>query len=372
MVTYQKQLLNSKRTYSVISLFIGLLLIGPLHGQEMARNIEEIMQFAGTPGIQISYSKGKKTTNYAQGIKKHGEVDSILSDTRFQAASLTKVVTTYAFFRLVDQGLISLDKPLLEYYAYDRLQETPKGDKITARMVLTHHTGLLNWEGDVPTDTWRKTPLTLQFEPGTDYMYSGEGFYFLQETMEHITGKSFQEIIEEHVIQPLAMRHSNIVWNDSLLNNTAYGHNAYDKPRKLGTYRKSNAAYTLYTTSEDYLTFVNKAIVEGQGLKKSTHKMMLTRSAEAKKGKTGSRDDQYVPCALGLRMQLNEKGTAYWHTGSNPGFRCFFITYPHTKETLTVFMNSETAFPAMKKLMELFLSPQQTFWAYDWRQGELD
>lgn len=360
------------KIYITLYLFISLLCISPAQSQDINTQIEEIMHLAGTPGIQISFSKGKEVKNYVQGLKKQGEDEPILSDTRFQAASLTKVVAAYAFFRLVDQGLINLDTPLLDYYAYDRLKETPGGDKITARMVLTHHSGLLNWEGDVPTDTWRKTPLTLQFEPGTDYMYSGEGFYFLQETMEHITGKSFQEIIEQEVLKPLAMTKSNIVWNDSLANNTAYGHYSYDKPRKLGTYRKSNAAYTLYTTSEDYLRFVNKAIIKGEGLKKTTHQLMLTRSAEAKKGKTISSDDQYVPCALGMRMQLNEKGTAYWHTGSNPGFRCFFITYPSTKETLTVFMNSDTAFPAMKKLMQLFLSPNQTFWAYDWRQGELD
>ena len=73
-----------------------------------------------------------------------------------------------------------------------------------------------------------------------------------------------------------------------------------------------------------------------------------------------------------VEASINEKGTAYWHTGSNPGFRCFFITYPESKETLVAFMNTDEGFPAMKKLMQLFLDNNQTFWAYDWREAELD
>lgn len=372
MLIYLKPLRSKNIYYSFFAFVLSLIFALPVMSQNIETDIQEIMKSAGIPGIQISYSDGQTVKHIAQGVKKYGEPAAILCDTRFQAASLTKVITAYTFFRLLDQGLITLDRPLLEYYPYDRLAHTKAAEKITARMVLTHRTGLLNWEGDVPTDAWRKSPLTLQFEPGSDYMYSGEGFYFLQETLEHITGQSFQQLVEEQVLKPLAMSKSNIVWNDSLIANAAYGHYELSKPRRLGTYRNSNAAYTLYTTSADYLTFIQKALLNGEGLKESTHQQMMTRSAEAKKGPAGSPEDKYVPCALGLRMQINEIGTAYWHTGSNPGFRCFFITYPASKETITVFMNSDTAFPAMKKLMQLLLSPNQTFWAYDWRQGELD
>lgn len=371
MTNYLKLLANNMRVYLLL-LSILFLFVQNSNSQVIEQKIAEIMNEAGTPGIQISFSNGKRSNHFAQGIKKFGTEDTILMDTRFQAASLTKVIASYAFFRLMDRGLIELDTPLLSYYSYDRLTNTKNANKITARMVLTHRTGLLNWEGDVPSEKWRASPLSLQFYPGADYMYSGEGFYFLQETLEHITGKDFQQIIEEEVLTPLAMVKSNILWNDSLSNVSAYGHYEHNKPRKLGTYRKSNAAYTLYTTSSDYLSFVQQAIIEGKGLKQATHQLMLTQASEVKKDNIPHFEDKYVPTALGLRMQLNEQCTAYWHTGSNPGFRCFFITYPKSGESLVAFMNSDTAFPAMKKLMQLFLNPNQTFWAYDWRLGELD
>lgn len=352
-----------------------LLIIGSINvtkAQSKEDRLSEIAKEVRIPGMQIAYTKGSKIQVYTHGTKKFDTTDAIDKHTRFQAASLTKVVAAYTFFRLLDKGVIELDKPLLSYYSYDRLTNTTGAEKITARMVLTHRTGLLNWEGDVPSATWRATPLTLQFEPGTDYMYSGEGFYFLQETLEYITKKSFQALVEEEVLQPLGLKNSNIVWNDSLESNAAYGHYSLEKPRRLGKYAKTNAAYTLYTTAEDYTKFVQKVFFEGFGLKKITHKLLLEKASQAKKGKEIDPTDKYVPCALISRMQINEKGTAYWHTGSNPGFRCFFITYPKSKETLVAFMNTDEGFPAMKKLMQLFLDNKQTFWAYDWREGELD
>lgn len=355
----------------LLSILLGLIST-KCFSQDIKSALAQIADKHGSPAIQVTHSKFNAQSDYAYGVKNiNNKADVISTETRFQAASLTKVLAAYTFLRLMDKGIIALDESLWNYYPYDRLKNTANKEKITARMVLTHHSGLLNWEGDVPSDAWRATPLTLQFEPGSDYKYSGEGFYFLQETLEHLTGKTFQELVEEEVLKPLDLKYSNIVWNDSLEHVTAYGHRTIDNPRPLGRYRKTNAAYTLYTTANDYTKFVKKAILEGEGLKRETHSLFLEKHADVKKGEEITEEDEFVPSALGLRMQINEEGVAYWHTGSNPGFRCFFIAYPATNETVVAFMNTDTGFPIMKELLSLFL-PQQTFWAYEWRLGELD
>lgn len=370
MISYQK-LCNSKISL-ILSLFVFVLQIGNVFSQNKTDQIKEIAKQAHIPAIQLNYQKDGIDHFYQVGLKQAGTKDSINKQSLFQAASLTKVLAAYTFLRLMDRGLLELDKPLWQYYAYPRLAKHPYKDKITARMVLSHRTGLLNWEGDVGTDAWRATPLTAQFEPGADYMYSGEGFYFLQETMEHVTGKTFKQLVEEEIFIPFGMNHSAIEWTDDLEPRAVYGHYDTGQPRKLGKYRKSNAAYTLYTTAEDYSIFIKKYIFDGFGLRKKTHKLALSKINEAKKAKDISPDDQYVPCALGMRIQSNELGTAYWHTGSNPGFRCFFIAYPKTKELIVSFSNSDTGFVAIPHLLALFLNNNQSFWMYTWRQGELD
>lgn len=340
--------------------------------KDLNNKLQDLSTKVGIPGMQITHFKDGKAEHYTFGVKHVTTKAPVNQQTAFQAASLTKVVTAYVFLRLMDQGLIDLDTPLWNYYAYDRLASTPNKELITARMVLTHRTGLKNWEGDVPTDAWRATPLTLLFTPGTSYAYSGEGFYFLQETMEQLSGKSFQQLVETEMLHPLGLRHSEIVWKEKLAENAAFGHYKGLVPRTLGKYIKPNAAYTLYTSAEDYTNFIQRALINGEGLTAASHQLLLTKQSEAQLTDTPSPADAFVPCALGLRMQLNELGTAVWHTGSNPGFRCFFIAYPESKESLAVFMNTETGFQAMGDLLALFLDNKQTFWAYEWRKGELD
>lgn len=350
-----------------LSFFSNLLM-----AQAPIDSVASIARRTGIPGIQVVHSKQGELHSYNWGVLRNGADSAVDRETIFQAASLTKVVAAYAFFLLMDQGKIHLDTPLYRYHAYNRLANNPEGQKITARMVLTHRSGLLNWEGAVGSKEWRESPLHLQFKPGSAYMYSGEGFYFLQLAMEEVAGQTFQTLIEDRVFKPLGMVHSQIVWKDTLLENIAFGHLAKMAPRTLGKYRSVNAAYTLYTTAEDYTLFIDKALNRGIGLKPETHRLMISKAGEVRKGEKPFPDDAHVPAALGMRLQLNEAGTWLWHTGSNPGFRCFFITNPDTKESLAVFMNAESGFDSMPHLLKLFLGDKQTYWAYLWRKGELD
>ncbi|MCO6496035.1 MAG: beta-lactamase family protein [Chitinophagaceae bacterium] len=351
---------------------VCLLSINASRAQVSVDSVAAIAQKIRIPGLQVVHATKGEIHSYYSGVLKHGEDNPVNNETAFQAASLTKVVAAYAFFKLYDEGKIELDKPLYSYYQYDRLANNSQGQKITARHVLTHRTGLLNWEGNVSTQEWRESPLHSQFEPGTKYMYSGEGFYYLQLAMEAVSGKVFDKLIEDYVLNPLGMYHSQIVWKDTLLANLSYAHLDEMRPRSIAKYRSVNAAYTLYTTAEDYTVFIQKALNKGIGLRPETHKLMISKANEVQKGDQPSPDDAHVPIALGMRLQYNEAGTWLWHTGSNPGFRCFFITNPETGESLAAFMNAETGFQAMPLLMKLFLGDHQTYWAYLWREGELD
>src|SRR3974377_1033896 len=72
----------------------------------------------------------------------------VLRDTLFSAASLSKPVFAYIVLRLVDRGVIDLDKPLYTYgFSYDRIDKDPRSKLITALMVLDHMTELTNWGG---------------------------------------------------------------------------------------------------------------------------------------------------------------------------------------------------------------------------------
>jgi CubicO group peptidase (beta-lactamase class C family) len=69
------------------------------------------------------------------------------------AASLTKAVFAYLVLQLADKRLLDLDKPvyqylpkpLPEYPDYTDLATDPRYQRITARRLLSHTSGLPNW-----------------------------------------------------------------------------------------------------------------------------------------------------------------------------------------------------------------------------------
>lgn len=100
--------------------------------------ITALMQQVGVPGMQLVYTRGGRTQAYALGQRTAGQPAAVDAGTTFEAASLGKAVLAYVALRLLDRGLLDLDKPLLAYAPYQRLQDEPRAGKITGRMVLGH------------------------------------------------------------------------------------------------------------------------------------------------------------------------------------------------------------------------------------------
>ena len=310
-----------------------------------------------TPAIQIAYLDGDKVEHYNYGYKDVLAKDPIDSETVFQAASLSKIVATYAFLILADKGLLDLDKQLWEYVEYDRLKNEQYKELMTARYVLTHQTGLPNWASP------RGSELKARFKPGTDYRYSGEAYNYLQLVAERITGKSLNEICEEYIFKPFGMEKSRYVFTEELGENIAIGHRDMVSRDRVRKFSKASSAHTLYTTADEYMKFVIEGVLNGKGLSEEMHKEFLTpKIATAAKGKEKEKDE-YVKCCFGIRSMDNEAGRYYWHTGSNgEGFQCVFLVHPEPKKAITVFTNSNTGREVNRSIFEEVFGKKQTYW----------
>lgn len=329
-----------------------------------AKKFREIAFIAGTPAIQLAYWDGKKIDNYVYGKKEAGKPDTINNETIFQAASLSKVVASYLYLILNEKGIFDLDKPLSEYYEYPRMSEDKNKDLITARHVLTHSTGLVNWDKTAGTPEWKKSKLVTRFTPGEKFMYSGEAMHYLQLVVEHLTKKDLDELCREYIFEPFGMVHSSFKWKEDLIKNIAVAHKDINTPfGYVHKFKEPNAAYTLYTTANDYMKFVIEGVVKGRGMDKKTHEAFLTanRSMLPKDDKSGGYNKKNI--CLGIMQQVNEEGTAYYHTGSNGGFRCMFMVYPKKQQAVTFFTNSNDGGNARKPILQYVFGNNQTFWS---------
>ncbi len=69
----------------------------------------------------------------------------VTTQTAFEACSMSKPVLALLAMQLVQEGRLDLDRPLVAYLGQDYLPDQPEHRLITARMALTHRTGLSNW-----------------------------------------------------------------------------------------------------------------------------------------------------------------------------------------------------------------------------------
>ncbi|MBH8558804.1 serine hydrolase domain-containing protein [Hymenobacter negativus] len=322
-----------------------------------AATIRTLMRKANVPGMQLVYTHGGKTHAYALGQRTAGQPAAVDATTTFEAASLGKAVLAYVTLRLLDRGVLDLDKPLLTYAPYPRLQGAANAYKITARMVLGHTTGLPNWATNPLGADWPTTPLRLKYAPDSCWNYSGEGYVFLQKTLEHLTGKSFETLAREEVFRPLRMQHSSFVWQEKRAANIASGHDGQGKPVPITHFSSAYGAFSLLSTGADYSRFL-QAVMTGHGLKPATAQLLRTPANSAQRcGQPTTATDAFIAWACGVGLATTSRGLAQWQWGDNGNFKGFYMTLPAEKATLVFLTNSSNGPKIVDELLRLFFGP---------------
>ena len=186
--------------------------------------IPALMDRAGVPGLAVALIRdGRVVWSAGFGVTNRITGTPITSETVFEVASNSKVVTTYAALRLVDQGRLTLDDPLTASLTTPWLPASALGDRITLRHVASHSSGL----GDNDLLPANKA---IAFEPGSSFAYSGVGLLYMQEAIEQVTGSSLEDASQALVFEPLGMTSSSFVGLSDLEARTASGHIVYSLP----------------------------------------------------------------------------------------------------------------------------------------------
>ena len=184
-------------------------------------NLRQFMELANVSQLSVAVIENYKI-DWAKG---YGVTDSgapVTPHTLFQAASISKPVSTLAALRLVEQGKLSLDEDVnlkLKSWKVPENEYT-KNQKVTLRRIFTHTAGttihgFLGYKPGQPLPTLvqmldgeepaNSKPVRVDFVPGTKQRYSGGGFLVLQQLMIDVTGKPYPQIMRDLVLDPLGL-----------------------------------------------------------------------------------------------------------------------------------------------------------------------
>lgn len=345
--------------------------------------IEYLMKTANVSGTAISvFNDNQPIYSKTFGLANVAKNTPLQQSSVMYGASFAKTVFAYIAMQHVQEKIIDLDKPLVEYLTkplpdyqingwnrgYKDLREDERYKKITARMCLTHTTGFPNWR-------WFEADkkLKFKFDPGTRYSYSGEGLYFLQFVIEQITGKDYETISQERIFKPLGMANTSQVWQTRFDTNICYGHNANGEPYELMKWKEASAGGSMTTTLEDYTKFY-KALISSKGLSKKSFSAMTNTQVRIKSrsqfgplAKVDGTDNDNIQLGYGLGVGTFKTpyGRAFFKEGHDDGWGHYSICFPDKKIAIVIMTNNDNGESIFKELLAYGIGDTFTPWQWE-------
>lgn len=211
------------------------------------------------------------------------------TDTKFRIGSVSKQFTAMIIMQLYQAGKISLQANIKVYLPWF---DDVAGRKITVHHLLSNTSGLPNYT-DSP-DFLSQTAVTqfdslsfakehfktaLDFEPGTKYFYSNTNYFLLGLIIENITGKPYEQVLRENILEPAKMNNSGIDYPDQIIPKRADGYiftfDGYMNSGYINMASSTFACGALFSTVDD-LYLWNKALNATALLSDKNKRLMFT------------------------------------------------------------------------------------------------
>ena len=293
---------------------------------------EEYAKRNSLPSVSAGLSEKNKIvwTDYVGSIDLENNVPAE-KNSLYRVASISKSITAVAVMQLVEQGKIKLDSDARNYLPY----LPAKKWRFTVRQLLNHTSGIRNYKSEeefnskINFKSVRDAMMyigmdSLEYQPGTKYVYSTLAYNLLAGIIEQVSGLSYESYLQKNIFEPLKMASTKLDFYDKIIPNRAKG---YQK-NSLRQFENAPIADLtikfpgggILSTVEDLLKFSN-GLLQNKLIKKQTLDTMLTETVLLNGTK--------IQYGLGLGFGTDKYGRKFYgHSGGGTGFVSQFMCYP--------------------------------------------
>lgn len=298
------------------------------------------------PGASVMVIRdGKVLLAKGYGLANLEEKTPCRANTNFRLASVTKQFTAMAVAILAERKQLSLDERLTDFFP-----EFPAyGKHITLRHLLTHTSGLIDYEDVIPKGT--EIPLLdrdvlrllmrqdkTYFPPGTKYRYSNSAYALLGLIVEARSGNPFAGFLRENIFRPLKMTQT-----------LAYEHGLVVVPRRAYGYSPATRGFKrtdqsltssvlgdggVYSSVNDLYQW-DQALYSDKLVSRRMLKLAFTPGPMTDQPDAGYGFGWYIGTYRGVRE--------IWHSGNTIGFTTRIARFPDRKFTVIILTNRNEA-----------------------------
>jgi CubicO group peptidase (beta-lactamase class C family) len=287
----------------------------------------------------------------------------------YRLASVSKQFTAAAILLLAQDGKLDLDDPVRRW-----LPSLPHAaDAITLRHLLTHTSGLVDYEDLMAADYAGqiRDAGVLQlleredrtyFAPDSAYRYSNSGYALLALVVEEVSGETFQEFLRRRIFEPLGM-HDTLAYvrGGPEVPHRAYGYSEVDADAAatgatgrhwIRTDQSSTSAVLgdggIYSSIVDLARW-DAALYDDRLLDDASRRLAFSPQVQV----TGE------PYEAGYGFGWRITGDTLWHSGETIGFRNVIVRWPERRLTVVLLSNRNDPEPYRTALAigQMFLDP---------------
>lgn len=293
--------------------------------------------------------------------------------TRFQAASISKMVFTLSVLYLVAENKISLDDDVNKYLGNIFLQDfNGLPARATIRQILSHTAGFgvhgfAGYGHDVKLPTTEQiilgeppcnSPKVVQeYTPGEHWVYSGGGFMILQKCIENISGIPFADFMAQTVLLPLDMTDS--TFRQDITESIVQGYPIDRTPVPDGyNLMPEQAAAGLWTTASDLAKFGIHLQNTLRGKAGLVPQALVQEMIRPQHDDILDLENTHCKTGLGCYIKYIHDEAYFGHSGSNFGYKSRINFSVQNGNGCCVLINSDAAAPLVQKIQNFFLVSQ--------------
>ncbi len=348
--------------------------------------INQYLDWFNIPGLSIAIvSGGKVVFSKGFGVTNVNTGQRTTPDTLYSTASVTKLFVGTAVMQLAEQGRVALDDPVIKYVPYFKLKDT-RYKRITIRHLLSHTSGLPDIEADELYSSWEHPNYddealeryvrslhntSLMANPGESYSYSSMAYDILGDLISKVSGMAFEPYIKQHLLDPLEMKKSTILFENVDKNLLASPHLMDDKfeykVSKIFPYsRRHPACGTLFSSvmemSRWAIANIDRGLFKGKRILQDSSYETMWRPAV------------FEDNPVGISWLIEDFGPykLFSHGGGDPGYRTEFYIVPEKAVGVVVMANcwEDQINPIAMKALHLLLGEEEKDW-FSFFQGQV-
>lgn len=198
----------------------------------LGEKIASLMERTGVPGVAAGILYQGESIAFGCGVTSVEHPLPVSDETLFQIGSITKTFTATAMMRLVEDGMLDLDAKVQAYVPDFRVSDDTASREVTVRQLLTHEGG---WAGDFFHSTGAGDDAIARYVAdmaelpqiaplGSQWSYNNAGFSVAGYIVELVTGRRYEAVLKELVLDPLGLEHTFFEAGDVITHGFAVGH----------------------------------------------------------------------------------------------------------------------------------------------------